>query len=189
MTTEQIVPQQTFTLEQVLELLNATGARNAELTGAAIAAGLAANAPKPKVTFGRYTELRNAGKPKLKRATRQNGFWLEEDRLTKDEIHLLNQISHTGRYINRIVEVIVHDEGAEATVDLRYHDASADQRMANAKHWSDLTSLLTQIVDAQALENAEQQELDKERADRKARAARSSFDSKATREAREKAGV
>jgi hypothetical protein len=128
--------------------------------------------------------------PKLKNDYYQNGYKIDTGVISDDEIKLLNQIHRPGRYIERRVEVVARYEGSEQYIDIRYPNGSIDQQLENKSHWRNFADLLRQIV-------TEQAELDEQESNIKAlaaqvgaetRPARESFSSKATREAREKAG-
>lgn len=165
--------------------------------GAAIASGITSTQPKRKVTNGEYACL-SAQQPdkrkslKLTRVCYQNGGFMNPTKLTNGEITLLNQIHRSGRYIDRIVEVIIGRDGSEDAVDFRYNDKSVDQRMENKSHWRSLEHMLQQIVDEQTILD----DNDEERASRPldtrpvVDTARRPFgNSKATKAAREAAGV
>lgn len=161
-----------------------------QLLGDAIAAGIAKNSPARKVTFGQYDPHSSFQQgrtikemPKLRRECYQNGFRLMAT-AQAGEIDLLNKITHSGRYVNRLVEVVVSDEGADETVEIRWNCKTADQRNALKDHARNFTEILQLIVDAQAEER-------KEDAARKERGeVRRHFGSgQNTREARERAGV
>jgi hypothetical protein len=136
-------------------------APNAEATGAAVTAAmgpiveiLKANTPKPKITVGAYLR-QHARAVTLNRLCVQNGTPMRLEQLTDREVRLLNQITHSGRYLNRVVEVIVREEGAEdETVELRWKCKSADDRNESGKEWRDLADMLDKIVTAQAEERA-----------------------------------
>lgn len=158
-----------------------------EVIGDAVASGLAKHAPPKKVTFGEYARRENRGRSKLRRDCFQNGFRMDAVNLSNTEIDLLNALNRTGRYINRLIEVIVGQEGADESVELQWKCKTADDRFEIVKFARTFEDMLTQIVEAQKTEN----EQDDERAlDRATTPKTRHFgDTKATREAREKAGV
>lgn len=125
----------------------------------AIQAGMAANAPRRKVSFGDYIRTHHTpfsdGSIKLTRECFQWGHPLHVETLTNHEIELLNRIDRSGRYINRMVEVIVNQEGADETVMIRWKCATADDRMAIAPYITSFEHCLEQIVAAQTAEDAE----------------------------------
>ena len=139
----------------------------AELLGAAVAKGVAASQPPKKVSYGEYQRRINAGRPKLRRDSFENGFQIPEQVLSVNEITLLNKITHAGRYIDRLVEVIIRDEGLDEVVELRYNNATADQRMLRAQHMKSFEDMLQQIVAAQELERVELDEVADKKAERR----------------------
>ena len=150
----------------------------------AITAGIAESRPK-KVSFGQY-DPKSPWQPdkrkahKLTRECYQNGYRMNAAQLTNDEIDYLNRISRSGRYINRLVEVVIQTEGSDESVDLRYNN-KRDRALEMRGHVRDLADMLRQIVDAQDQENAE---------DAEAKIVRRPFgNSAATREARARAGL
>lgn len=137
------------------------GMELAKAIGDAVAAGLAANNPK-KVTYGAFLKRPTANhplgllSPKLSRNYFQNGRLITYDTVNDAQVLLLNRITHSGRYLDRKVEVIVRDEGGDSqSVELRYSNASIDQRMDLKSLFRNFTELVTQIVDAQDQERAE----------------------------------
>jgi hypothetical protein len=168
--------------------------------GAAIAAGIAQTQPARKVTIGEYVRRGainqyHTGKKALKmtREYYQNGKMIYPDTCFDKEIELLNQITHSGRYIDRLVEVVVIQNGSEEAVDIRFSNKVqfAFELKGKAR---DFTDILEQIVAAQKIER---EDMEDDKADRQERAAarRSKATSpsfgngKATRAAREAAGV
>lgn len=125
----------------------------------AIQAGMAANAPVRKVSFGEYQKRAHTpfsdGSVKLTRECFQWGHALRADALTNREITLLNKIDRSGRYINRMVEVVVNQEGADETVMIRWKCATPDDRMAIAPYIQSFEHCLEQIVAAQVAEDSE----------------------------------
>lgn len=159
----------------------------AQLIADGVAAGIEKNQPPKKVTFGRYDPRtiyhpNKATAQTMKRDYFQNGYRLQYDNTFDREIELLNQITHSGRYLNRMVEVIVSDEG-DPSVDIRFKSRTADQRFEMMKVAKDFIDMLEQII-------AAQREEDDEALDKATRPNPRHFgDTKATREARAKAGV
>jgi hypothetical protein len=156
--------------------------------GTAVAQGIAANTRK-KVTFGEYELRRKAGRPELRRKLWQNGIEVNPNPLLPEEINLLNRLTHSGRYFDRLVEVVA----TEDEVFIRYNNKTPDQRFELKNHFRNLVELLTHVVEQQEAEDKAAKELEEEKlAERQKREAakeRFSFSSKTTREAREKAGV
>jgi hypothetical protein len=136
----------------------------AKVIGEGVAAGIAKNTPR-KVTIGQY-DPKTPFHPNRKTAslfTRdyyQNGFKLEWDTTSDAEIDLLNKITHSGRYINRLVEVVVNNDSADEVVYINFNCKSADQRFALARVAPDFENMLTQIITAQKLEDED--ELDRQ---------------------------
>ncbi len=147
----------------------------------AISQGMAANTRR-KVTFGEYIQKRAIGRAHLTRACFQNGYHFEEENLSNEAMALLNQISHSGRYIDRKVEVIVREDGSEEVVELRYKNKTADDRFELRGLVRTLEDMLTQIVTAQT-EERKANELSQETA----KVRRSFGDTKAYREAKARA--
>lgn len=124
-----------------------------------IAEGLKAVAPPRKVEFGEFDgkspfDVTKDGSPKTKltRDCFQNGAKMRPEMLFDEEIKLLNRIVRSGRYINRMVEVIVRDEGSDSVVELRYKNKTADQRSELKTEVKDLRTMLRRIVDEQDVE-------------------------------------
>lgn len=158
--------------------------------GASVAQAIQSNSPR-KVTFGEYQRKRNAGRLKLTREVFQNGFRLGgpgsfDNTLDNRQIALLNQLTHTGRYINRLVEVILREEGADQVLEIRYNNKSKDQALTLRTYVRSFTDMLEQIVEVQL-----QEDKDTDEREGRTRAVRErSFGSgKATQEARAKAGA
>ena len=162
--------------------------------GDSVAQGIAASTRK-KVSYGEY--IRGAHSPfhtkswketpVMRRRYYQNNAWISPSTSFDEEIVLLNKITHSGRYIDRLVEVQVVGEGtAEEEVHIRFNntrDASYELK-GKAK---DFVDMLRQIVAAQDQENRDADAAKQEKQERQER--RSSFNTKATREAREAAAA
>lgn len=133
--------------------------RLGQVIGDSVAAGQARNLPPRKVTNGQYG-LRNAWHPKgeksleLERGCYQNGCMMREENMTNEEISLLNAITHSGRYLDRVIEVVIMPNGSEDEVHLRYNNKTFDQKMAfaNAIKGGGLPYMLKTIVAAQVEE-------------------------------------
>jgi hypothetical protein len=171
--------------------------------GNAVASGMAASAPPRRMTIGEY--VRRGGinqyhpdpnvKVKFDREYYQNGHLIQMSTSYDREVELLNRITHSGRYIDRLVEVVVVQNGSEEAVDIRFSNKrdKAFELKGRARNFIDI---LEQIVAAQDIEREDMDDEKADRAERKAqRHARATGTagtfgkSKATREAREKAGV
>lgn len=145
--------------------VNLTQAQFAKALGDAVAEGMAKNAAPRKMTFGEYARTGaspfhpkgGAQTPKASRVYMQNGWPMPLAQVHDDEIRLLNRITHSGRYIDRKVEVVVNDDNAEETVDIRFSNKieHAFELKGLARNFKDM---LQQIVDAQELEDLELEE-------------------------------
>lgn len=153
----------------------------AAMIGAAVQQAQAEANPK-RLTFGQYAKLRNAGRQKLTRDCYQNGHIIDPGVLSNEEIALLNKLDRTGRYLDRLVEVLIRENGADEIVEVRFSNktAAAFELKGRARNFE---HMLEQVVAAQAEERKE----DEEKSDRKA-ARRPFGDTKAFREASAKAG-
>lgn len=165
--------------------------RMAEKIAAGVTSGMAANMPKKKVTFGEYWAKTpfhptRPGAIKFTRVYAQNGVAVNWETCYDAEAALLNRITRSGRYIDRLVEVIVSQEGNDESVDIRFHNKLPGQQMEMAHKVKNFEHMLQQIVDVQDAEDAEDA-LDA--ATRPEPKPRHFGDNKATREARARAGV
>jgi len=114
-------------------------------------------------------------KLKLKRACYQNGTRLNPITLFNREIDALNKLVRSGRYLNRLIEVVVHQDGSEEVVELRYKNRTIDDRMEHKGAYRDLSDMLTKILAEQDEKLAEEGFIKEQR---------KAFNSKATQEAR-----
>jgi hypothetical protein len=169
---------------------NTTDPLQYEKIGEAVATGMAKNTRR-KVTYGEYIKRTHSAMhpdpawpngPPLKRQTWINGDHLDQVGTLDKEINLLNQITHSGRYINRLVEVLVRQEGLDEVLEIRYNNTK-DSELPN--HSRNLIDTLSQIVEAQKIEREEEEITQEARKE----ARRMFGNAKATREARERAGV
>jgi hypothetical protein len=126
-----------------------------EVIGEAVARGISATQAPRAIKFGEYLR-RQPKKPELKRMVYQNGYMLTREPLSAEEITLLNKITHSGRYIERRVEVIVEEGSGDLRIN--YNNKSIDQRLDNKEHWNGFVDLLRKVVAAQDLENLEADE-------------------------------
>src|SRR5262245_26633079 len=90
----------------------------------AIASGIAQTAGPKKVTQGQYEpktpwQAKKREAHKLVATCYQNGYRIPERRLTNVEIDGLNAIKRPGRYINRMVEVALWEDGGKLHLDIR----------------------------------------------------------------------
>lgn len=130
--------------------------------GAAVAQGIA-QTTRRKVTNGEYQQLgpRNSYHPKskaetptLKRQAWQNDTMLQDSTLYDREIELLNRITHSGRYMDRKVEVIF----TEDDIYIRYNNRTSDQRFELKNHFRSLLELLENVVKVQEQEDKDAKE-------------------------------
>lgn len=158
--------------------------------GKAVAAGIAAGTRR-KVSFGEY-QARGGNSPfhpdpnkrlKLNRSYFQNGRQIELATAYDAEVELLNQITHSGRYIDRLVEVVVSQDGSEEVVEIRFSNKSQYAFDLKGKA-RDFTEMMQQIIAAQKLEREESEEHEQAKQERK----RLFGNSKATRDAMAAAG-
>lgn len=124
----------------------------AQMIANGVSAGIASLKPT-KLSYGQYI-ARQPKKPTLACDCFQNGFQMHPSVLSEEEITLLNQITHSGRYLDRRVEVIVRQDGNDMSKELRYPNRTADQRMEMKSYFRSLTDMLQQIVTLQAQERA-----------------------------------
>ena len=100
--------------------------------------------------------------------------------LTDREINLFNRLSRSGRFLNRLWEVQVSSD----VVEVRYNNKTTDQRFELANHGNQVRQLETVVAEMDALNATEADEVEE-----KVEMRRRFGNSKASREAREKAGV
>ena len=158
--------------QQVAEALKgaliqpATGLNSAEI-GKAIADGIAANSPRRKVTIGEYLQRPHSSthpegdglqKTFKKRQYFQNGVPLQFSTTWDQEIQLLDQITHSGRYIDRLVEVIVgrDEDSGDEVVHVRWNN-KRDKALELKQRAKDFPEILRQILAAQKEERADQE--------------------------------
>ena len=137
------------------------GMELAKAIGDAVAEGMAKNNPK-RVSYGAYLKRPTLNhplgllSPKFSRVYFQNGLIVPYDSVNDEQVKMLNGITHSGRYIDRKVEIIVRDEGGDAqSVDIRYRNAMLDDRMELKSLFKNFTDLLEQVTAAQDEERAE----------------------------------
>jgi hypothetical protein len=147
--------------------------RMGDAIGNAVAKGIAANTRR-KITFGEYQARGGISqyhpdpskKVKMNRDYFNNGRLIEYATAYDREIELLNQITHSGRYIDRLVEVVVTQNGSEEVVDIRFSNKTqfAFELKGKAR---DFTDMLEQIVAAQKIEREEREEFENNRSNRR----------------------
>lgn len=153
--------------------------------GDAVAHGIE-KTQRRKVTVGEYMQREgsvfNTKRPRLKRESYQNGYRLTQINSSDEEIRLLNQITHSGRYLNRLVTVALSDDGnGGEQLDIRWPCKTRDQQMNLKNEARNFVEILTQIVTVQK----EEDEIENERK----HPPRAHFGGKATQEARERASA
>lgn len=125
--------------------------------GKAVANGIN-ETQRRKVTIGEYMQRPGSPfstrRPRLKRETYQNGYRLTSLNLTDEQIQLCNKLTHSGRYLNRIVTVVLTDNGAgEEELNIRWNCKNVNQRMDAKGVFKDFTDLLQQLVALQKEED------------------------------------
>jgi len=175
------------TVKQVLDSQHGNASQKSlgETIGKSVAEGMAKHS-RPKVSFGQYIKKVHSSThpdpnfpdgPPLKREAWINGLRAERHQLSDTEINLLNRLSRTGRYVDRLVEVVVGQDG----VEIRYNDSTTDHRNTNNSKWRTTAEMLELIVTAMDVENAEEAAEFEEKQEKKRR---HFGDNKASREAR-----
>lgn len=147
-----------------------------------VASGIAEARPQ-KQPYGQFVGKSpfHADHRKVKKLTRpvyQNGTRLFAPKLHVEEIESFNKIVRPGRYINRLIEVILRQEGSDEVLELRYKNKTADDRMEHKSAYRDLREMLRLILAEQDEKLAEETVL---------KEARKAFSTEATRIARAKA--
>jgi hypothetical protein len=110
-------------------------------------------APIKQIHISRYvakTPFNPEGKKKHERSKLkceflQNGFKPNVGMLFDAEIDLINQLK-PGRYLDRKVEVIERNEAGKRSIELRYDNASIEQRMEMKNVARSLGEMLEKIV-------------------------------------------
>lgn len=124
--------------------------------GKAVAAGIIEASPAKKVSFGDYLRRRKAERPlTLTRPTWQNNHQLRDEQLSQDEIRLCNSLTHSGRYLNRLVEVVVTMDGAQEVCYIRWNNKSRDQMFELRGQFRSFKDCLEQIAEVQVGERDE----------------------------------
>lgn len=120
----------------------------------AIKAAVEETAPIKQVHISRYsavTPFNPTGKKvrtKLNCNFTQNGARVNIARLTDEELELINKLK-PGRFFERRVEVVERIENGERDIDIRYNNATNEQRMENKNLFRNLRELLQGCVDQQ----------------------------------------
>lgn len=150
--------------------------------GNAVAQGMSASTRR-KITIGEYLARVNKGRPSLTRICWQNDHEIRENVLSVEEINLLNQVHRSGRYIDRLVQVIIGYDAGEEVIYIRYHDKGDHRFALSGAGVRNFSTMLKMILAEQDVEDAEE-EREEERTGRVKSGARRSFGSgKATRDA------
>ena len=151
-----------------------------EVIGNSVAAGMA-KLQRPKVAFGSYirrpyscyhTEgVGDHQRPKLNKEVLINGAPAHDRvNVNDEEIRLLNQITHSGRYCDRLVEVIERTDAGTPTFEIRFSNKIENYMPLHAK-WPDLEAILREVVDKQLVEAEEKELQDEQRRALRAEAA------------------
>lgn len=161
----------------------------AAMIGTGVQSALEAHRPS-KVPFGRFDPKtpfhpEKAKAPRFTRIYTQNGHDIAWETCHDEEVRMLNAITHSGRYLDRKVEVIVTSDGPDESVDVRWPCKTQDQRtaMATHPHGRSFLTILQEVVRVQREEDAEDE------LERQTRPRGTFGNNRNTREARERAGV
>lgn len=122
--------------------------------GNAVAQGMSASTRR-KITIGEYLARVNKGRPTLTRVCWQNDHEIRENVLSAEEINLLNQVHRSGRYIDRLVQVIIGFDAGEEVVYFRYHDKGDHKFALSSAGVRNFATMLQMILAEQAAEDAE----------------------------------
>lgn len=117
----------------------------------AITNAVAEAGPVKQIHISRYTAKTpwnptgSKQRPKMRCRFFQNGFEIREAFVTDEDIDRLNKI-RPGRYLNRKVEVIQRNEHGNESMELRYSNATIEQRMELKNEARSLSEMLKRIV-------------------------------------------
>lgn len=141
-------------LEQLIRIIQATTGASTEALTKSFAEALKISAPPRYIQIGEYDPKTPwhpiaAEAHKLKRECFQNGILLNEGQMTNKDIDLLNAIDRSGRYCERLVEVLLSDDGTDEKLYIRYRNATEDHRNALRAQIRNFTDMVQQIVNAQ----------------------------------------
>lgn len=145
-----------------------TGMGAAPGLGAQIAEGIA-KAQRRAKTYGEYVATTGSyyhpdpnKKIALTRKCFQNGGEIMITNIYDEEAELLNRLTHSGRYLDRLVEVSIRDTGGDtAEVHLNYNNKIAGLNAIKEKlerrksDKSTLMTILRMIVEEQEIEDLE----------------------------------
>jgi hypothetical protein len=158
--------------QQLTSSMGGGGLSNAGLADA-IAAGIAGSTRRRK-TFGEYVAtVGNYYHPVVSATVHftpnrkyfQNDAEFMHSNLFDQEVSLLNRLTHSGRYLNRLIEVGLREEDGHQVFNLRYSNKSAgmnaikEQLFRQPGDKSTLATILRQIVEAQEAEDRETADL------------------------------
>lgn len=107
-----------------------------------------------KMSAGEYAR-KYGKKVRLTRTCYQNGYGIDNTRLTDEETELLNKLVRPGKYMDRKVEVIVRPE-PDNTLEIRYSDKRVDQRIELSHYFRSFKELLTKLIAEQTLAQEEE---------------------------------
>lgn len=158
-------------LKELIELAKSGTNNSTEGLADAIAKGISASTRR-KVTFGEYEANKRTSfhpdplnRKQLSRPYFQNGGAINFNTVFDEEVELLNRITHSGRYIDRLVEVSVRDSGGgEETVHITYNNKKdkiselMDHVERKRGDKSKFQAILRMIVEAQEMEDLEREE-------------------------------
>lgn len=142
-----------------------------QVMGQAVSDGIAKNT-RPKLKIGDYIARGGhsafhpkprAETPVLTRSCFQNGVLMQHPTLTDKEVTLLNRIDRSGRYINRLVEVRLIEEGPDAVLHVNFNCKTPDQVLELKGYIRNFEDILQQVVDAQAQDRKKEAEPRQER--------------------------
>jgi hypothetical protein len=159
--------------------------------GNAVAEGMS-KSTRRKVTIGEYVARMNtlpdgSRRPTLSRTCWQNDHEIRESVLSPEEINLLNLVHRSGRYIDRLVQVIIGYDAGEEVVYIRYHDKGDHKFALSGAGVRNFETMLRMILTEQAAEDADD-EREEARTGRKPSGARSFGGGRNTRAAEAAAG-
>jgi len=97
------------------------------------------------------TGKKESQRPQFARLYMQNGAQIALWHVTDADVELLNQL-RPGRYFDRKVEVVERvgeNVGDQACIEIRYNNASADQRFDLKNYFRNFSEMLRLIVEQQ----------------------------------------
>lgn len=163
---QDLVALVSATVAQVLQQQQGQFAQGniGQVIGEAVAEGMRKNT-RPKVTVGEYLRKTHTSMhpdpefpngPKLTRLCFNCGVPIFPHNATDQEINLLNQITHSGMYINRRVQVVLGIEGNDEVLYVMFNNKpDAMQDLKNYVH--NFEDMLEQIVAQQVIEDEEKE--------------------------------